>query len=668
MKALMFMIKVYKKDQCLTGSILATVLITALVVSFLWITEATASSGIEIDAAVGFRGIFKLGKVSPLVLTLENLGTSIKGRLKIDVSEGSEYRGNLYLTTYVREVDLPAKSKKRFLFTLPLNSFSRPLIIRLESQGREIVSKEVDLRDHFTTDNLVLILSREIALDFLSTIFENKIRVVHPHIEQLPDNPKGYDGVEAMVIHNLPLEGLGMNQLIALEKWVAMGGTLIFSGGVGYTQYKSTRLKDLMPVEVDGFTELNSLSSLGQRYSRNIETPQSFVISKVKSVAGNVLLSQEEHPLIVSKESGRGRIIFLAFDFARYPTANWEGKFAMWKDLLALSQQNETFFSLSERKVLENEFIYPLLRLPVLPFPSHLELGLFLILYLALAGLFLRWFVQKANRPRLAWTLFAVAAFCFTALGYWIFNQWLFKEDALFVQVARVKALAGSRYAEVDNDVGIFSTRSRRRNIRVEDQLTEVSQFVPANKKASLYDFEIAEGNSGYTIQDIHLERWSMRLFKMKSVLEFPMEGALVRQGRLVKATLTNSSAFDIYDGWMIYRGHPYQVGELKAGRTVNETFRFQARTRPDQLSPEFWLEMFGVDKGSPQMSPDDRFRQVMLEEDLKRQDRENLYSDDRLTFVGWLSTPPVRMAPDSGFVQHKKLASVMITLSEEKQ
>ena len=50
-------------------------------------------------------------------------------------------------------------------------------------------------------------------------------------MEFLPASWAAFDGVEAVIFHNAPLDSLGEAQVGAMEKWVAGGGTVVVSGG-----------------------------------------------------------------------------------------------------------------------------------------------------------------------------------------------------------------------------------------------------------------------------------------------------------------------------------------------------------------------------------------------------------------------------------------------------
>ncbi len=54
------------------------------------------------------------------------------------------------------DVDLPTHSKKTYGFTILIDSYVHPLIIRLKKEKEIILSKSINLREHYTTKPLLI--------------------------------------------------------------------------------------------------------------------------------------------------------------------------------------------------------------------------------------------------------------------------------------------------------------------------------------------------------------------------------------------------------------------------------------------------------------------------------------------------------------------------------
>ncbi|RMF86472.1 MAG: hypothetical protein D6736_15040, partial [Nitrospinota bacterium] len=235
---------------------------------------AVSSTDLTIDVMVGFRGVFKLEHWTPLLITVENRGPGRRGTLQWTVYGGREYLGENIVTTYRRPVDLPHNSRKRFKTITMISSYNTPMLFRfIEKGGRVVAEKKVTLPPHPPLEKLLLGLSQGFPLDFFTVVPERRTQVVYPRLEDLPDQVYGYDSVDAIVVHQVPLRSLTPAQMQALQQWVALGGRLIFSSGAHYSLYQDPRLASLLPVKIQGLVELHSLHSLEKLYGAPIPTP-----------------------------------------------------------------------------------------------------------------------------------------------------------------------------------------------------------------------------------------------------------------------------------------------------------------------------------------------------------------------------------------------------------
>ena len=95
--------------------------------------DLIAGAPVDIQVAVGFSGIFRLGRWTPVMVTVENRSANLIGHLEVRVPDGDELGAGAFTTTHRRDLELPAGARKRFHFTVFLQSFSRPLVIRVTS-------------------------------------------------------------------------------------------------------------------------------------------------------------------------------------------------------------------------------------------------------------------------------------------------------------------------------------------------------------------------------------------------------------------------------------------------------------------------------------------------------------------------------------------------------
>ena len=129
-------------------------------------------------------------------------------------------------------------STRRFPFLIPVPRNVRTLRATVSSAGSELGSVQIELRQLATTSRIIAGISSELSLDSLSALGSaGAVRVVYPRLDDLPQSWAGYDGVDAVIVHDTSFQQLRSDQVAALEGWVATGGALVFTGGAAALQH-----------------------------------------------------------------------------------------------------------------------------------------------------------------------------------------------------------------------------------------------------------------------------------------------------------------------------------------------------------------------------------------------------------------------------------------------
>ncbi|MGI9334282.1 MAG: hypothetical protein ACR2RL_14125, partial [Gammaproteobacteria bacterium] len=277
--------------------------------------DTSAGAPVDVEAQLGFSNTFRLGRWTPLVVTVSNRGNDLSGFLEVQVTGGNEFQGNLYNTFHRRPLELPRDARKRLRFTVFLDSFARPLTMRVVSGERELAHQSIDLRQTFTNNRLILALSRDADLDYLNDGGGDGLRVLYPHPELLPDHWQGYDGVEAIVIHGVSLERLSTRQYEAIKKWMARGGIAAVSGGPDHALLRTARLAELLPGTPAGTVRLENASALNEALLASLsapplDAPEPFTLDRFTNPRGRVLYRVESTPLVVREPRGRGAVLY----------------------------------------------------------------------------------------------------------------------------------------------------------------------------------------------------------------------------------------------------------------------------------------------------------------------------------------------------------------------
>jgi hypothetical protein len=164
-------------------------LLKGLFLSFLFMVlvfpQCAQAEAIAVEHTLGFNGVFRLKNWTPLTVVMENRHKGILGQMEVVVTSGSEYRNDVYHTTYSTEVDLPTQSKKTYAFTIFIDSYIHPLIIRLKNEKEIIFSKSINLRGHDVTKPLLIFAGEN--PNVLSPLQTKDYEAVYSPVQFLPE-------------------------------------------------------------------------------------------------------------------------------------------------------------------------------------------------------------------------------------------------------------------------------------------------------------------------------------------------------------------------------------------------------------------------------------------------------------------------------------------------
>ena len=176
--------------------------------------------GVDINIEFGFGGTVKVGRWNPVSITVKTYSIPFKGRIEIEVKEGSVILENITSVILKSEVSLPAYSKGEYLFLVPLSDVRHPVRVSLFSQDGRLVKasnyemKELDMRLPIMciVDNWTLpyrgVGTRILSLE--SEKFLNKpVFILDP-----------FDAISLSPLSLYRLKGL-------LDKWTVLGGKVI---------------------------------------------------------------------------------------------------------------------------------------------------------------------------------------------------------------------------------------------------------------------------------------------------------------------------------------------------------------------------------------------------------------------------------------------------------
>jgi hypothetical protein len=625
--------------------------------------ELPASSKLSVEETIGFRETIKIGKWLPVTVTIRNDGAALRGLLALELSTVSEGYPQPYTTTLSQAVDLPTQSRKRYTFVVMFRGFTHPLVIRLTDQsGMSVYTREIDLRTLSSPDRLILVFSNEPALDSLASVAPGKARVVYQNLDELPARWDALDAVDLIALRNLSLAPLRPEQVQALQQWVARGGHLLVTGGPNWTHYTHPIWRELMPLKVTGMVELTTLQPLESLVG--VRAPEDIRLSilRTDAINGKILAQTEDHALLITQKRGRGEVVFAAFDPGRAPLTAWDGTALLWKMLFHLDDTPNYWKLRRElRETFDETWTSQALQLPLLAFPSHLLLAVFLVLYVSTIGFFFWRVGLDSAAARDSWMLIGLTLGAFSGGAHLLFREPHIQQDALLFEVSAVDVIPQSRFADVETHLALLSIRKQTYDLKIAGQPSTWMQIVPPMVRDLQLDWHLHQ-DQVLTIKDTFVPSWGMRVFKGKGLLEFPIETRVLREADTVMVRVTNNSGYMLQHCWLWRGPRIVPLGNIEDGNAGEGILTVS----PDELSRgvqqarwerDLAYEMF---KGRESL---DLLRRAVVERSMQETLRSDPAWQNHVTVLAWLERPLTMISVGPGQTGVQRVTMVRMRL-----
>ena len=250
-------------------------------------------------------------------------------------------------------------------------------------------------------------------------------------------------------------------------------------------------------VEVTTLQPLESL--VGVRLPEDIRLS----ILRTEAINGKILAQTEDHALLIAQKRGRGEVVFAAFDPGRAPLTAWDGMALLWKTLFRLDDTPNYWKLRRElRETFEETWTSQALQLPLLAFPSHLLLAVFLGLYVGTIGFFFWRAGLGSLAARDTWMLIGLTLVAFSGGAHLLFREPHIQQDALLFEVSAVDVIPQSRFSDVETHLALLSIRKQTYDLKIAGQPSTWMQIVPPMSRDLPLDWHLHQ-NQVLTIKDI---------------------------------------------------------------------------------------------------------------------------------------------------------------------
>ena len=279
--------------------------------------QAETKTAVTMDVSYGFDDTAKGDRYLPVRISLDN-------KSKMDFSGTLEFlttESSMEVYRYDYPSALAAGKTAQVTCYIPLGIKGDQIFVTLrDGDGSEIIKKRLKLN-----------ISSDVSEVFVGTLSDDpdsllymdqvgirygsiKTRVINLTRDMIPEDPKGFDQLDLLLINDFELDSLSEKQQYAMVKWVENGGTLLFGGGDGYRNNMGRLLPELLE-KSSGHPELKQVN-LGTEYSQN--APQDAVLSLVCADLslqnGSTLIQGDGFPLLSFVHMKKGRMAAAAFN------------------------------------------------------------------------------------------------------------------------------------------------------------------------------------------------------------------------------------------------------------------------------------------------------------------------------------------------------------------
>ncbi len=541
---------------------------------WLLISVSSIASAVPLlmEFSLGFNGRFQLNKWTPLTIVLENRGRPVKGKLEVVVTSGSEYRQDVQQTVYATNVELPYNSKKRYGFTVLIKSFTHELVIRVKQAENTVLSESFNLRSLYTTKGLALVSGNTVSPDLLAQLPQN-LNPVHTHPRFLPETWYGYDAVKILIMNTEMLATLRNRQFEALVQWVNLGGCLVTGSGLNYGNLHEARIRHFLPVKVLAHKPFLEIKSFQDFCGRRLVSQEPFLVLNVEIDNAQVLLKENDTPIITQRPVGMGKILFLSFDFQSPPFSRWDKNRLFWSKILSLHPARDAAgVDLENQKILKSMFS---------ALPARFPKFRIIFLFLAGYGLFLKLIINRLSKhTQNRWKYgryLLIGAIIFSIGSYYLFFYPANPALRTYSSFSQLNISATNTKGIGKTVFGIYSTRATDYQFSLGSLFYPLTHLLYQKSKQKVpHKYVLRSGPDGQQVAGV-TPKWSHSCFTVKAPFEFSVSAQATLNEKSLQLRVDNNTPHPFYDCWIYYKKRFFFLGNYPAaGRQIRKISRFQ--------------------------------------------------------------------------------------------
>ena len=546
--------------------------VLALILLFVAVSLNAAETKPNIDSStIGFRSLIRTGRWSPGIVTVSNPGPKFHGTIDLESHGSKEVSSRIFSMP----VFVPAQCRRTFWYPVKFESTQvpypgkkNPMVpyeVRLGVSGivadadnfycgitdpypHYITGIDKDGGRHLVNGEYLKHMSREIICTGWTTRYA-------------PERMQEYLCVDTLVVGNTGDEELSTFQQRAITDWVQAGGLLVFSPGIDPSRYDGTILGDILPVRLTGLRMVNSLSCL-DRFGEPFRFENPVPVLESVLVDGNVLISEHDLPIVVSKSVGMGQVLFVAPDITDELFRSWGG---VKNFFVFLADRPSKMFSHEEEMLAEKSQAI-LDGFAGLKVPKRRSIVIYLAIVLAVV-LIPPYALRKSGLEGVGWGVALSACVAFT-IGAYVAGKRMKGIDAVSVnEVYFAKTVSGWTKAKYAGFAGVITPR------RIYSDVVPNSRdvvFDPVGKSQGKGVLTVFENSSedGTGMNRFLVNENSMRAFSFSGLADLGgnIDGKCTLTEEGLVLTLKNNLSYPLEDGFLRFNRLVVNIADIEPG------------------------------------------------------------------------------------------------------
>jgi hypothetical protein len=547
--------------QRLSAKLIRSIALLAVVfaLAFSGSADAQGQDAITLTARAGFDGICKQAAWIPVWVNVENTGKDLEARVEVSFKVNGE------TSIYKAEVSLPSSSRKELQFYVHPSGNIRTLTTSLKSGNTTLAATTTTINCTPSENWIVgLVADASSNLGEVGTIqpLSGLVRKTEINLADLPERVEGWEALDVLAISGVDTGALNREQRSALREWLARGGKLLVVGGPKW-QAVSAGLDEVLPVQISATQKVGNLSALA--YYLRTENPlvggASLSDGSVREGA-NVLVEQDGIPLVVERQIGFGKVIYLAADPALQPLSDWDEMDALYGLLLNPRSVPPRWIDGAWDNYSANQALSTLSNFEI---PSLIYILCWLGGYIALIGPINYLLLKRIRRNQLAWVSVPALALAFTVIAY-VTGGITRGSGPILNRLAVVQAWEGQEQAQVRALVGLYSPNRATYTLQADTLL-----FTPFDESGSWLE---SQGDATSQLPEVRVEAGGMKSFMAEgSMTALSITHDLVLQisdkNPKLTGTVTNDSPYTLKNAVIVTQGYYKRLGDLPPGKNV---------------------------------------------------------------------------------------------------